>query len=192
YGVMIQDGLYLYTPELHKDILTRYLCYTPKNVVKLPNGFLDLKVSYRDPNYRTHLYMRQQNSVTCFEKTLEKFNIEPERNTHYIKVTSIEESESEVFDIEVEGCHSYTVNGIVSHNTINLPKETTEEELSGLLLDYIRDLKGVTVYRDGSRSEQVLNHMSDKEVRDHLAKKEEFTTGAGEESVQCAGGKCEI
>lgn len=75
--------------------------------------------------------------------------------------------------------------------TINLPKETTDEDLSALLLEYIHDLKGVTVYRDGSREGQILNKITDDEVRKHLAENT-LENNLNEEQVQCATGACEL
>jgi ribonucleoside-diphosphate reductase alpha chain len=61
------------------------------------------------------------------------------------------------------------VDGAVS-KTINLPKGTTEEQLSELLLNNIKYVKGVTVYVDGSRPGQILNRMSDGQVIAYLKK----------------------
>jgi ribonucleoside-diphosphate reductase alpha chain len=83
------------------------------------------------------------------------------------------------------------VDGAVS-KTINMPIDTTPEELSRLSLEYVRDLKGVTVYVDGSREGQILNKVSDEEVRIYLDAGKLEITDAGEESVMCATGSCEI
>jgi ribonucleoside-diphosphate reductase alpha chain len=82
------------------------------------------------------------------------------------------------------------VDGAVS-KTINMPKGTTPEELSRLTLEYIYDLKGVTVYVDGSREGQILNSVTEEEIKAYLSGEKEIA-GAAEESVQCANGKCEI
>ncbi len=82
------------------------------------------------------------------------------------------------------------VDGAVS-KTINMPTNTTPEQLSALMLEYIYDLKGVTIYVDGSREGQVLKGISKKEVKEHLKGNEEDVTMA-EESVLCATGDCEI
>lgn len=71
--------------------------------------------------------------------------------------------------------------------TINVPKGTTAKKLSKLLLEYIHDLKGVTVYVDGSKEGQVLNPMNITETRKHL----HAETMADVEGVQCARGQCE-
>ena len=78
--------------------------------------------------------------------------------------------------------------------TINLPKETTEEDLSALLLEYMYDLKGVTVYKDGSREGQILNKIPEQEVKDYLLTDVEIEVEnhLGEEDVVCATGSCEI
>jgi len=81
-------------------------------------------------------------------------------------------------------------DGAVS-KTINMPAGTTTEELSRLTLEYIYDLKGVTVYVDGSREGQILNKISEEEVRDHLVKGE-MDHNADKETVACATGSCEI
>lgn len=71
--------------------------------------------------------------------------------------------------------------------TINCPKGTNVKKLSSLLLEYIHDLKGVTVYVDGSKEGQVLNPMSVTQARKHL----DAEPMADEEGVQCARGQCE-
>lgn len=75
--------------------------------------------------------------------------------------------------------------------TINLPKDTTTEDLSSLLLEYMYDLKGVTVYTDGSRPGQILNKASDKEAREYL-KDNEAEHNLEENDVLCATASCEI
>jgi len=89
-------------------------------------------------------------------------------------------------------------DGSVS-KTINLPGDTTEEDLSRLLLEYIKDLKGVTVYRDGSREGQILNKISEEEAREYIKSQKENTTDGVEISnflnpsdVKCINGSCEL
>jgi len=81
-------------------------------------------------------------------------------------------------------------DGAVS-KTINMPKGTTSEDLSKLTLEYIKDLKGVTVYVDGSREGQILNTVSDAEVRAYI-KSGTDSAGADEASVRCGTGTCEL
>lgn len=59
----------------------------------------------------------------------------------------------ETFDLHIKEGNSYTVNNLISHNTINLPSTVTEEIVSEIYMDgWKRGLKGQTVYVDGSRS----------------------------------------
>ena len=71
--------------------------------------------------------------------------------------------------------------------TINCPKGTTANKLSKLLLEYIHDLKGVTVYVDGTKEGQVLNPMTVAQARKHL----DAEQMVNEEGVTCARGLCE-
>jgi hypothetical protein len=73
-----------------------------------------------------------------------------------------------------------------------MPKGTTPEDLSRLTLEYIRDLKGLTVYVDESREGQILTHMTDKEVRNYIKSSKEIENSASEETVGCASGVCEL
>jgi ribonucleoside-diphosphate reductase alpha chain len=76
--------------------------------------------------------------------------------------------------------------------TINLPKDTTKEDLSSLLLEYVRDLKGVTVYRDGCREGQILNKVTEDEVKKYLLTDVAVENHLEEDQVQCATGSCEL
>jgi len=92
--------------------------------------------------------------------------------------------------LEIQSAVQKHVDGAVS-KTINLPKETTEDDLSKLLLEYIYDLKGVTVYRDGSREGQIMTPLPHKDVVKHLEQ-----NGAKRHltilDVGCTTGKCDL
>jgi ribonucleoside-diphosphate reductase alpha chain len=80
------------------------------------------------------------------------------------------------------------LDGAVS-KTINCPKGFKAEQLSDLLLEYIRDLKGVTIYVDGSREGQVLNPLNREQALEWL------NTGdvtMNQEIQDCGAGGCEI
>jgi len=91
---------------------------------------------------------------------------------------------------EVQSAIQRYVDGAVS-KTINLPASTSVNDLSKLLLEYIKDLKGVTVYVDGSRPEQVFNKLSQKEVITAL-QKGSVSDSLSENDVMCNNGSCEI
>jgi hypothetical protein len=93
---------------------------------------------------------------------------------------------------EVQVAAQRFCDGAIS-KTINMPSNATPEDLSKLTLEYIYDLKGVTVYVDGSKFGQILNKINYTEVRKHLKNNGvKIEENAGIESVQCASGKCEI
>jgi hypothetical protein len=67
---------------------------------------------------------------------------------HYLRVTGIQAGENEVYDIEVAGSHDYLVDGIVSHNTINVPTDFPYEDFKGIYMyAYEKRLKGCTTFR---------------------------------------------
>ena len=82
------------------------------------------------------------------------------------------------------------VDGALS-KTINLQKGTTKEQLSDITLEYIYDLKGVTVYVDGSREKQILNAVSEKEVKQYFKSDKKAIESASVE-MDCATGSCNM
>ena len=93
---------------------------------------------------------------------------------------------------EIQAVVQRYTDGAVS-KTINMPSDTTTEDLSKLTLEYIKDLKGVTVYINESRENQVLNSISFEEVKKYL-EVEGFDKGnvIDLETVKCASGSCEL
>ena len=102
-------------------------------------------------------------------------------------VDSFELKPKDHFEMQV-ACQKFCDASV--SKTINLPSKTTSKSLSALLLEYMYDLKGVTVYRDGSREGQILNKMSEKDAKKHV-----LTDVANEldvEDVACVSGSCEL
>jgi ribonucleotide reductase alpha subunit len=82
------------------------------------------------------------------------------------------------------------VDGAVS-KTINMPEGTTADEFGKLTLEYIHDLKGLTVYVDGSREGQILNKITDKELLSYI--NNGLVSGDVDvETTKCTSGSCEI
>jgi len=76
--------------------------------------------------------------------------------------------------------------------TQNLPSTTTKEQLKDWILEYARDLIGITVYVDGSRKDQIINHLGEDEVRKIIESEKEIQTNVEVEDVQCNTGVCEL
>ena len=77
--------------------------------------------------------------------------------------------------------------------TLNLQAGFQKSKLSNLLLEYIRDIKGVTIYVDGSREGQILNKVTKKELSDYL--KSNNSDNCIDEDVAnltCKSGACDI
>jgi ribonucleoside-diphosphate reductase alpha chain len=89
---------------------------------------------------------------------------------------------------EVQVAVQKFIDGAVS-KTINMPAGTTSDQLSHLMLEYIHDLKGVTVYVDGSREGQILTLISEEETIEFLQKNQPVADPAG---AQCATGMCDL
>lgn len=90
-------------------------------------------------------------------------------NEAYSKVKSVTPIGFEkTADLNVPIGESYVANSIIAHNTVNVPKETTVELVDEIYRTAWKSgCKGVTIYRDGSRSGVLVSN-------DDKGKKESF------------------
>lgn len=87
---------------------------------------------------------------------------------------------------EMQRCCQRHVDGAIS-KTINVPQGTPKEEFSELLMEYLPELKGVTVYPDGSRADQPLSPLS---VEQAMSAAGNAMMGAAP-GAGCRGGSCD-
>ena len=86
-----------------------------------------------------------------------------ERNLHFSPVMSVcDGGEHEVFDVSVPETHAFVANGIVNHNTVNLPEQTSAAEVSQLLIEaWQLGVKAIAIYRDNCKVAQPLSGVKD-------------------------------
>src|SRR5207244_1351944 len=61
------------------------------------------------------------------------------------------------FDISVPTTHAFVANGIVNHNTVNMPESVTVEEVEQLHIDaWKMGVKAIAIYRDNCKVAQPL------------------------------------
>ncbi len=115
------------------------------------------KLSTDHPYYSALRAIRQSGRLNCDNRTAERLGWPID--TPVFRVTAVEDAGIiSLYDIEVEDAHEYVVNGIVSHNTINLPNSATYDDVrDAYRLAWDLGCLGITIFRDGSKSEQVLN-----------------------------------
>jgi hypothetical protein len=77
---------------------------------------------------------------------------------HFSPVASVTEAGTrEVFDVSVPRSHSFVGNGIINHNTVNMPEEATVEEIEQLHIEaWQTGIKAVAIYRDNCKVGQPL------------------------------------
>jgi hypothetical protein len=78
---------------------------------------------------------------------------------HFSPVASITNGgEREVYDVSVPGTHAFVGNGLVNHNTVNLPERATVEEIADVYMQgWKLGLKALAVYRDNCKVGQPLS-----------------------------------
>ena len=65
--------------------------------------------------------------------------------------------DQEVFDVSVPATHAFVGNGIVNHNTVNVPETVTVEDVEQLHIEaWQLGLKAVAIYRDNCKVAQPL------------------------------------
>lgn len=75
--------------------------------------------------------------------------------------------------------------------TVNIPQGTSAEELSDLYMEFFPELKGITVYPEGSRDDQPLTPLSLDEARSAASgKADKVLMSYSQDS--CKDGKCDI
>jgi adenosylcobalamin-dependent ribonucleoside-diphosphate reductase len=82
-----------------------------------------------------------------------------EGNLHFSPVESVTDAgEAEVYDLSVPTTHAFVANGIVNHNTVNLPESATIEDIEKIYFEgWKLGLKALAIYRDNCKVGQPLS-----------------------------------
>ncbi|HEV2017612.1 MAG TPA: LAGLIDADG family homing endonuclease, partial [Gemmatimonadaceae bacterium] len=82
-----------------------------------------------------------------------------ERNLHFSPIVRVRVAGvQEVYDVSVPVTHAFVGNGIVNHNTVNLPETATVEDVTDAYVEaWKHGVKAIAIYRDGSKKVQPLS-----------------------------------
>ncbi len=92
---------------------------------------------------------------------------------HFSPVQSVgRAADREVFDLSVPATHAFVGNGIVNHNTVNVPETMTVDEVEQLHIESWRlGIKALAIYRDNCKVGQPLSSTkTDKAIAEAAAK----------------------
>ncbi|MGH9016889.1 MAG: vitamin B12-dependent ribonucleotide reductase, partial [Acidimicrobiales bacterium] len=80
-------------------------------------------------------------------------------NLHFSPVETVRHAgRREVYDLSVPVTHAFVGNGIVNHNTVNLPEEVSVEDVEQLHIDaWKMGIKAIAIYRDNCKVGQPLS-----------------------------------
>jgi len=125
----------------------------------------------------------------------EKLVVDPLFKEYYEKGLSLQEFVG-AYDvapedhIRVQATIQKYIDSCIS-KTINLPSESTPEEFSQAALDYAPYLKGLTVYRAGSKDNEPLEAipLTKENIAKYMGKEEEVVMAVGE-ACSLVGGDC--
>ena len=82
-----------------------------------------------------------------------------DRNLHFSPVVNVRPAGAQpVFDVSVPVTRAFVGNGIVNHNTVNLPETATVEDVVDAYVEaWKHGVKAIAIYRDGSKKVQPLS-----------------------------------
>lgn len=125
-------------------------------------------------------YIRRDTAMKVAEAMNLSFN-EDEWVFDYVQVVKCEEAEeAEVFDISVPTTETFVGNGIVNHNTCNVPNHYTVEDIKALYVQAWKlGLKSIAVYRDGCKMSQPLNTKKEAATEGDVVVEPKYTPASG-------------
>jgi ribonucleoside-diphosphate reductase alpha chain len=125
--------------------------------IVLPDSPENLKVNTSHQGYSCVRNWWTRDSVVCKESSMKKLGLEYDPDFIALRVSQVTHGQGEVFDVEVDESHDYLVDGVVSHNTVNVPAEYPFEDFQGLYREaWKAGLKGLATYRPNAIVGQVL------------------------------------
>jgi ribonucleotide reductase alpha subunit len=85
---------------------------------------------------------------------------------HFSPVESVVDAgEAEVYDLSVPETHAFVANGIMNHNTVNVPESATVEDIEHIYFEgWKLGLKALAVYRDNCKVGQPLSDARGKKA----------------------------
>jgi hypothetical protein len=92
-------------------------------------------------------------------------------NLRFSPVTHVDDAgDREVYDVSVPVTHAFVGNGVVNHNTVNLPESATVEEIEHVYAEgWKLGLKALAVYRDNCKVGQPLSDARGKKAAEAAA-----------------------
>jgi hypothetical protein len=128
--------------------------------VSIPPGLEKENFSSRSTQYYAIRSWNQNEGVVCKEQQLNRNFPDSSRNGDiiYCQITHKEFDFDEIYDIEVEESHDYLIDGVVSHNTVNVPADCPLVNFMDIYdKAWVYKLKGVSTYRPNSILGSVLS-----------------------------------
>ena len=148
---------------------------TDNELIKIPSSVYDTYIGYADKGYFARKGWKQRNMTVCREKQFKQNfeNQEYDKDFIYFQIAEITTGTNEIYDIEVKDSHDYLIDGVVSHNTVNVPGDYPFEDFKSIYdTAWNNKLKGVSTYRPNNILGSVLSVEKPKEE----PKKEEVKT----------------
>jgi adenosylcobalamin-dependent ribonucleoside-diphosphate reductase len=86
-------------------------------------------------------------------------------NLHFSPVEFVADAgEAEVYDLSVPTTHAFVANGIMNHNTVNMPESATVDDVEQIYFEgWKLGLKALAIYRDNCKVGQPLSAAKKKE-----------------------------
>ena len=169
--------------DAHKTAALKKLCGVAKKVDAVHSDVIPafraeiqafIRAKYDAARFRNVFDSRTKHLSWHTIKTIAEFygedffNAIPElreiltNNIHFVALREIEEGYAAVYDFQVPTNHAFLGNGIVNHNTVNMPQDCTADEIyDAYLQSWKLGVKAVAIYRDGSKRTQPLSTASD-------------------------------
>ncbi|HLJ99362.1 MAG TPA: vitamin B12-dependent ribonucleotide reductase [Streptosporangiaceae bacterium] len=117
-------------------------------------------------------FLRDPRTVNVTRRTVERVSTIPgvvlpawlrqviDGNLHFSPVDFVTDAgETEVYDLSVPETHAFVANGIMNHNTVNLPESATVEDVERIYFEgWKLGLKALAIYRDNCKVGQPLSN----------------------------------